>query len=285
MVLYRSLNAVGRPEIADGNLTDTIRRLAAFDLAMTPLDIRQESTRHSEALDAITKYLGIGSYLEWNEQQRRDWLSEEIASKRPLLPRVISKMTSGSLGAYVISQCQQASDILAVRLLQQDAGVQNPMRVVPLFETLADLERSSSTIEALFSIPIYRECIQGKQEIMVGYSDSAKDAGRLAASWAQYKCQVEMANIAKNNDIEVTFFHGKGGTVGRGGNPALYHAIMAHPPGTINGRFRVTEQGEMITQNFGSKAAAERTLDLMSAGVLAEKFEDHPTPAPDWEAM
>ena len=117
---------------------------------------------------------------------------------------------------------------------------------------------------------------------MVGYSDSAKDAGRLAASWAQYNCQVKMNKIAVDAGVEVTFFHGKGGTVGRGGNPALFKAIMAHPPNTINGRFRVTEQGEMITQNFGQREIAERTLDLFTAGVLTEKFSEQPEPKDDW---
>ena len=108
------------------------------------------------------------------------------------------------------------------------------------------------------SISTYVGSINGKQEVMVGYSDSAKDAGRLAACWAQYTAQEAMASIASNYGIELTFFHGKGGTVGRGGNPALYRAILSHPPNTINGRFRVTEQGEMIRQNFGTKEISER---------------------------
>ena len=172
--------------------------------------------------------------------------------------------------------------MLAVTLLQIDAGVQKPLRVVPLFETLDDLERSAATVEALFSNPVYKNHISGEQEIMVGYSDSAKDAGRLAASWAQYNCQEAMVKIAEKHDVRITFFHGKGGTVGRGGNPALYKAILAHPPHTINGRFRVTEQGEMITQNFGQKAVAERTLDIFTAGVLAERFEERPEPKQEW---
>ena len=303
LMLHRSLISSGCSEIADGQLINTIRRLAAFGLAMLPLDIRQESTRHSEALDAITNYLGLGSYLSWDESTRRDWLCKEIQSKRPLLPRsvnlnklgfspsvvdtletfaLIAKLPPGSLGAYVISQCQQASDVLAVTLLQLDAGVLEPLRVVPLFETLDDLERSAATVEALFSLSAYKHHINGKQEVMVGYSDSAKDAGRLAASWAQYKCQEEMVKIGKEHDVDLTFFHGKGGTVGRGGNPALYRAILAHPPNTINGRFRVTEQGEMITQNFGQTGVAERTLDIFTAGVLAEKFEFRAEPKQEW---
>ena len=302
-MLHSSLVSTGRPEIANGLLTDTIRRLAAFGLTMLPLDIRQESTRHSEALDAVTRYLGIGSYIEWSEEEKRDWLSAELQSKRPLLPRttplkslgfsanvvdtletfeLIATLKTGSLGAYVISQCQQASDVLAVALLQQDAGVKNQMRVVPLFETLDDLQRSADTVSALFSLPVYKKYIDGKQEIMVGYSDSAKDAGRIAASWVLYNCQEAIVKIAAENGVDITFFHGKGGTVGRGGNPALFKAIIAHPPNTINGRFRVTEQGEMITQNFGQKAVAERTLDLFTAGVLAERFHEHTVPKQDW---
>ena len=306
LMLHRSLIETGNTEIADGLLIDTIRRLAAFGLSLLPLDIRQESTRHTEALNAITNYLGIGSYNDWDEKKRRKWLEQELESKRPLLPKrcnlsslgfsptvvdtlktfeLASSLGSGSLGAYVISQCQQASDVLAVMLLQQDAGVSPSLRVVPLFETLDDLQRSADTIEALFSIPIYKERINGSQEIMVGYSDSAKDAGRLAASWAQYKSQEAMIKVAIKHNIEVTFFHGKGGTVGRGANPKLFKAILSHPPNTINGRFRVTEQGEMITQNLGQQDIAERSLDLFTAGVLSEKFEVRPEPKKEWRDM
>lgn len=305
-LLHASLVSVGMESIANGALLDTIRRVAVFGTTLTPLDLRQESTRHSEALDSITKYLGVGSYIQWDENTRRNWLLTELNSRRPLLPRgadyqalgfsptvidtlrtfdLISQLDNESLGAYVISQCQQASDVLAVVLLQQEAGVKQALRVVPLFETLDDLERSGDTVEALFSMAGYRGRIQNKQEIMVGYSDSAKDAGRLAASWAQYRAQVKMMEIAEKYQIEVTFFHGKGGTVGRGGNPALFQAILAHPPGTIHGRFRVTEQGEMITQNFGQVPVAERTLDLFTAGVLAERFIPRPAVKGDWYEM
>lgn len=191
----------------------------------------------------------------------------------------------GSLGAYVISQCQQASDILAVLLLQQDAGVMPELRVVPLFETLDDLQRSHNVVDALFSMSEYTDRINGKQEIMVGYSDSAKDAGRLAAAWAQYIAQEKMVTVAGKKGIKLTFFHGKGGTVGRGGNPAVYRAILAHPPKTINSRFRVTEQGEMITQNFGQVQIAERTLDIFTAGVLSDFFTPRPDPKPEWRKV
>jgi phosphoenolpyruvate carboxylase len=304
LLIHESLDTTGLHAVADGELTDVIRRVAAFGVALMPLDIRQESGRHTEALDAITRYLGIGSYAQWDEMTRRNWLQNELASRRPLMPRgidfkkigfsstvidtlrtfeVAASIQEESLGAYVISQCQQASDVLAVALLQQDAGLNPPMRVVPLFETLDDLQRAPATVDALFSFPAYKGRINNKQEIMVGYSDSAKDAGRIAASWEQYNSQMAMSEIALKHGIEVTFFHGKGGTVGRGGNPALYKAILAHPPGTINGRFRVTEQGEMITQNLGQISVAERTLDLMTAGVLSERFIPRPAVKAEWK--
>lgn len=194
----------------------------------------------------------------------------------------------GSFGAYVISQATCASDVMAVMLLQKQFGLTTDngkmLRVVPLFETLTDLNNASDVCETLFTLPGYLEAIKGKQEIMVGYSDSAKDAGRLAACWAQYESQEKMVKVALKYGVELTFFHGKGGTVGRGGNPALYRAVLAHPPQTINGKFRVTEQGEMITQNFGSEGIAERTLDIYTAAVLAEKFVTHVDPKPHWRA-
>lgn len=263
MMMHRSLMETGMGSAASGTLADTIRRVAAFGLALMPLDIRQESTRHTEALTAITSFLGLGNYDDWSETERIAWLSTELTSNRPLLPRgrslsslgfsmtvldtlrtfeLAASLEQGSLGAYVISQCQRASDVMAVLLLQQDAGVTPCLRVVPLFETLDDLNNSPGAVETLFTTEAYTRRIHGKQEIMVGYSDSAKDAGRLAASWAQYNAQKVMAACAVRHGIEVTFFHGKGGTVGRGGNPAVYDAILAHPPQTINGRFRVTEQ-------------------------------------------
>mmetsp|Transcript_9814 Transcript_9814/g.9911 ORF Transcript_9814/g.9911 Transcript_9814/m.9911 type:complete len:939 (+) Transcript_9814:116-2932(+) len=303
LAIHKSLVKTGQAEVADGELADTIRCIAGFGMCLLPLDIRQESGRHAEALDAITRHLGIGSYLHWDEATRRNWLQSELSSKRPLLPRhkdirnfgfsdtvtdtlttfeLISALDEESLGAYVISQCQQTSDILAVMLLQQDAGVSPLIPVVPLFETLDDLERSASTVNSLFEMSAYKGRINGKQQIMVGYSDSAKDAGRIAAYWAQHHAQVDMIKVAEKHGIEVTFFHGKGGTVGRGGNPAVYDAILAHPPHTVNGRFRVTEQGEMITRNFGKVAVAERSLDLFTAGVLAETFALRPEVQPGW---
>ncbi|KAL7541326.1 hypothetical protein ACHAXR_010813 [Thalassiosira sp. AJA248-18] len=310
LTVHQSLTDTGNAVVANGRLADVIRKVSAFGLTFVPLDVRQESDRHSEALDCITKYLGLGSYLQWDEGARVNWITQQLQSKRPLLRagtwneegkeemftatakdtletfEMISEQHEASLGAYVISQCTSASDILAVLLLQRDAGVKKPLRVVPLFETLDDLNGAADTMEQLFSIPSYIGSLEGrKQEVMIGYSDSAKDAGRLAASWAQYETQVELSEVAKKHSVDMTYFHGKGGTVGRGGNPNTFDAIVSHAPGTINGQFRVTEQGEMINQNFGYSDRAERTLDLYTAAVLAEQHADRPLPTKKWKDM
>lgn len=307
MLIYQSLCSTGNEITADGTLTDIIRSASAFGLTLVPLDIRQESDRHMEALDCITRYLGLGRYADWDEETKINWLVQQLGSNRPLIrpgdwdlhPEiftptavdtlgtfgVIAEQYEGSLGAYVISQATSASDVLAVYVLQKDAGVKKPLRVVPLFETLDDLKGATATMKKLFSLPTYMGIIAGRQEIMIGYSDSAKDAGRLAASWAQYETQEMLAGLAKAYGVDVTFFHGKGGTVGRGGNPATFKAILAHAPDTISGRFRVTEQGEMINQNFGHGDRAERTMDIYTAAVLAEKLTERPKPSDEWRAM
>ena len=309
LTVHQSLCDTGNAVVANGRLADVIRKVAAFGLTLVPLDIRQESDRHSEALDCITKYLGLGSYLQWDEGARVNWITQQLQSKRPLLRsggtwnepgseefftatakdtletfEMIAEQHEASLGAYVISQCTSASDILAVLLLQRDAGVQRPLRVVPLFETLDDLQGAAATMDKLLSIPSYIGSLEGrKQEVMIGYSDSAKDAGRLAASWAQYETQVQLSEVAKKHSVDFVYFHGKGGTVGRGGNPNTFNAIVSHAPGTINGQFRVTEQGEMINQNFGYSDRAERTLDIYTAAVLAEQHTHRPLPTKEWK--
>eukprot|EP00522_Entomoneis_paludosa_P011504 CAMPEP_0172453300 /NCGR_PEP_ID=MMETSP1065-20121228/10686_1 /TAXON_ID=265537 /ORGANISM="Amphiprora paludosa, Strain CCMP125" /LENGTH=1005 /DNA_ID=CAMNT_0013205479 /DNA_START=39 /DNA_END=3056 /DNA_ORIENTATION=+ len=303
--IYRSLEELHDGFAAEGKLTDMMRNLSAFGLTLIPLDVRQESDKHEEAVDSITRYLGLGSYSQWDEQTKLNWLTTQIASKRPLIRpgvwhenpeyfsptavdtleifQMIAEQHEDSLGAYVISQATSASDVLNVLLLQLDAGVKKPLRVAPLFETLGDLEGATDTMKTLFSLPAYMGIINGKQEVMIGYSDSAKDAGRLAASNAQIDTQSKLAKLAKEHSVDMTFFHGKGGTVGRGGNPQTFLAIMSHAPDTINGHFRVTEQGEMINQNFGFSDRAERTMDIYTAAVLSEKISKRQEPAESWK--
>ena len=168
----------------------------------------------------------------------------------------ISKEPEQCMGAYVISMTSKASDILSVYLLQLQADTKTLLRVVPLFETLDDLKNAKGVMQNLFKLPWYRKMINSKQEVMIGYSDSSKEAGKLSASWHQYKLQEELRNLAKKHKITLVFFHGRGGSAGRGGGP-IQATLKSQPSGTVNGQIRITDQGEGIQQKYGYKLLAE----------------------------
>ncbi|KAL3677299.1 hypothetical protein R1sor_027247 [Riccia sorocarpa] len=297
---YRSLCETGDQNIADGSLLDFMRQVSCFGLSLVKLDIRQESERHTDVLDAITNHLGIGSYKSWPEEKRQDWLLAELRGRRPLfgsdLPtteeirdvldtfRVIAELPYDSFGAYVISMATSPSDVLAVELLQRECRVTRPLRVVPLFERLDDLDAAPAALSRLFSIDWYLNRINGKQEVMIGYSDSGKDAGRLAAAWSMFKCQEDLVKIAKEYGIKLTIFHGRGGTVGRGGGPT-HLAILSQPPDTIHGSLRVTVQGEVIEQSFGEEHLCFRTLQRFTAATLEHGMHPPISPKPEWREL
>lgn len=297
---YRSLTSCGMQSIADGELLDTIRRLNCFGIALVRLDIRQEAGRHAEAIDAITRQLGIGSYLQWSEETKQEFLLIELQSPRPLIPldfsaspevdeliatfRMLARQTHSALGAYVCSMASQPSDILSIMLLQKEVGMHKFMRVVPLFETLNDLNGAPECMSRLLQIEWYRKAIGNRQEVMIGYSDSAKDAGFLAASWALYQAQEKLAAVCREHGIELTFFHGRGGSISRGGAPANA-AILSQPPNTIGDTLRVTEQGEMIQFKFGLEGIALRTLELYASALVEAKLQPSPTPNPQWRVL
>jgi len=297
---YQSLHECGMGVIADGPLLDCLRRAVTFGLFLVRLDVRQDSSRHSAAMTEITDYLGLGRYEEWDEDARISFLMKELANRRPLLPsyfkpsadtaevlntcKEVAAAPAASLGSYVISMAGAASDVLAVQLLLKESGVQRPMRVVPLFETLADLDNAGPVIEQLLLLPGYRARLQGPQEVMIGYSDSAKDAGTTAAAWAQYRAQERLVDICREQQVELLLFHGRGGTVGRGGGPA-HAAILSQPPGSVAGRFRTTEQGEMIRFKFGLPDIAEQNLNLYLAAVLEATLLPPPPPEPAWRHL
>ncbi|KAL0320611.1 UNVERIFIED_CONTAM: Phosphoenolpyruvate carboxylase [Sesamum radiatum] len=286
--------------IADGSLLDFLRQVSTFGLSLVRLDIRQESDRHTDVLDAITKHLDMGSYRDWSEEQRQEWLLSELRGKRPLfgpdLPKteeiadvlntfhVLAELPSDCFGAYIISMATAPSDVLAVELLQRECHVKQPLRVVPLFEKLADLEAAPAALTRLFSIDWYKRRINGKQEVMIGYSDSGKDAGRLSAAWQLYKAQEELINVAKEHGVKLTMFHGRGGTVGRGGGPT-HLAILSQPPDTIHGSLRVTVQGEVIEQSFGEEHLCFRTLQRFTAATLEHGMHPPVSPKPEWRAL
>ncbi|MDZ4296973.1 MAG: phosphoenolpyruvate carboxylase [Moraxellaceae bacterium] len=307
ILCYDDLVDVGLSRLAEGRLVDIIRRLHCFGLPLLRLDIRQESTRHAETMAAITQYLGLGDYMAWDEQQRQQFLLTELANPRPLLPshiwqhtqsplfnaevmevlatfKMLAEQPSEALGAYVISMAHQASDVLLVKLFMHKAEMPNPMRVVPLFETFDDLANAPECLQALLSLPIYRELINGHQEVMIGYSDSTKDAGLLAAAWAQYQAQEGLANVAAEHDVRLVLFHGRGGTVSRGGAPTR-QALRSQPPGTVNGALRVTEQGEMIRMKFGMPAVAIGNLAQYLIATLEATLLPPPIAEPAWRDM
>ena len=297
---YQSLHECGMGVIADGPLLDCLRRAVTFGLFLVRLDVRQDSSRHTSAMTEITDYLGLGRYEDWSEEDRITFLMRELSSRRPLLPgyfkpsadtaevlatcREIAGAPAASLGSYVISMAGAASDVLAVQLLLKESGVLRPMRVVPLFETLADLDNAGPVMEKLLHMPGYRSRLQGPQEVMIGYSDSAKDAGTTAAAWAQYRAQERLVDICREQQVELLLFHGRGGTVGRGGGPA-HAAILSQPPGSVAGRFRTTEQGEMIRFKFGLPDIAEQNLNLYLAAVLEATLLPPPPPQPAWRHL
>jgi phosphoenolpyruvate carboxylase len=304
---HDSLIDTGNTIVAEGRLTDVIRRLSVFGVVLARLDIRQESDRHTGALDAITTAIRAGSYAEWDEARRLEFLERELESPRPLIPpdlqrspavadvldtfSAIAEIHPESLGAYVITMAHAASDVLAVQLLQREAprlrqgfggqGPSQPLRVVPLFETAGDLRRAPEVLDRLFSVPGYRSRIDDRQEVMVGYSDSAKEIGRLGAAWELHTAQEAILSTCQRHGVAVTLFHGRGGSVGRGGGPT-YLAIQSQPPGSVNGTLRVTEQGEMIQALFGLPDIAVRTMEVYTTGTLDTWLTPGMPPRPEW---
>ncbi|WPC34831.1 phosphoenolpyruvate carboxylase [Acinetobacter sp. YWS30-1] len=307
LTCYRSLMACNLAELANSSLLDLIYRVNCFGIELLKLDIRQESGRHRQAISAITEYLGLGNFETWTEQARQNFLLQELQSKRPLLPkhlnepagsliehpdvrevfttmRTLAEQPSESLGAYIISMAEYPSDVLAVLLLQKEAGIKKPLRVVPLFETLKDLDGAADTMSTLFNMHWYKQHIQGKHEVMIGYSDSAKDAGFMSANWAQYRAQEELTAVAKQHGIQLTLFHGRGGSISRGGAPTQ-QALFSQPPGSISGAIRVTEQGEMIRFKFGLEEIALQNLEIYTAATLEATLLPPPEPKSEWRDL
>ena len=198
--------------------------------------------------------------------------------------QMIAKLPQECLGAYIISMASNVSDILAVMFLQKEAGIKTYLRVVPLFETLSDLQNAHQVIKSLYNISWYLKKFKHHQEVMIGYSDSSKDAGKLAASWAQYEAQENLQSVSDKHKVKLTLFHGRGGSVGRGGGP-IYEALLSQPPGTVNGRTKVTEQGEIIQQKFGTESLAEYTLGTYIGSVLAATLSPPMKPKENWRKL
>ncbi len=299
-VCYQSLIDCGMGIIAEGLLKETLIRISTFGVTLVDLDIRQNAEKHTNLLAALTEYLEIGNYQDWPETVRQDFLIAELESKRPLIPdewipdpetqetldtfELIASSQAEGVSSYIISMAKNPSDVLAVVLLLRKCGLTKQLPIVPLFETLEDLENSAWTLERLLRIPWYTNYISGYQQVMIGYSDSAKDAGQMAAAWAQYRAQEDLVTVSEKYNVKLTLFHGRGGTVGRGGAPAR-EAILSQPPGSVKGSMRVTEQGEVIRFKYGSAALALNSLDLTLSATIEATLLPPPQPRDNWRLL
>jgi phosphoenolpyruvate carboxylase len=313
-LIHDSLMANGGELVADGLLRDVIAKVAIFRLHTATLDLRQHSSRHREALDELLRAAGVcEGYADLDEAAKVALLAKEIAGSRPLATArlggygeetaetirtfrtaaaLLEQLDAEVIETYVISTTTSVSDILAVLLLCREAGLYKPgawsrLNVVPLFETGDDLTNAPGLMAELLGLPAYREHLRLRgdvQEVMLGYSDSNKEGGFVAANWALYKAQMELSALADEHGLRLRLFHGRGGAVGRGGGPAG-QAILSQPPGTLRGQIKMTDQGEMISDRYLDPLTASRHLEQVVNAVLRAGFpEVLRQPRPEWLA-
>ena len=296
--------------IADGELRDLIRQVEVFGFHFARLDVREHAARHGATLAEVFSALGVHeAYDGLPASDRVALLAREIAERRPLIPAdlggfsgetrqvvetfrtIYSLLTgdhAGAMQAYVISGTTGPSDLLEVLLLMKESrlaragGTDAMLRVVPLFEAGETLEAAAETMRAVLDIPVYRAALSAvgdEQEIMLGYSDSNKDVGYVASGWATHRAQVELAALMREYGLKWTFFHGRGGAVGRGGGPSNV-AILGQPKGTVGGRLKMTEQGEVISAKYSVPEIALRELELVGSAVLMSTLDRDAGPSP-----
>jgi phosphoenolpyruvate carboxylase len=281
------------------NLLQPVRRqLEIFDLYAARLDIRQDSSQINQALGETLRALKIHSFYEELPVEERarvlcDLLEQPTPQLSPqpgvtpetsetwalfrLIARAQAVYGPDLLGPFIISMTRGAADLLGVLLLARWANCADGLSIAPLFETMADLKAAPQILESLFDLPAYRDHLascRDHQVVMIGYSDSNKDGGYLAANWALYRSQEEIARVCQERQVEFTLFHGRGGTTARGGGPAN-RAILAQPPGTIEGHFRLTEQGEIIASRYANPHLARRHLGQIANAVLLASSPHH----------
>jgi phosphoenolpyruvate carboxylase len=295
-MLHRSLHSNGSALIARGRLRALRRAVSVFGFHLASLDLRQNSERHEQTLSELIETATGENYAAMDEKQRQAFLVKELGNARPLLSpfATYSDETQGeldifrdaaaihrSLGRlaipnYVISHTETVSDILEVALLLKEAGLVRPregaldLNIVPLFETIEDLRNCGRIMEELFAIPQYMRFLESRgrvQEIMLGYSDSNKDGGFLTSGWELYKSEIALIECCRRHGVALRLFHGRGGTVGRGGGPS-YQAILAQPEGAVQAGIRVTEQGEVIAGKFSNPDMGRHNLEVLAAATL-----------------
>ena len=304
-VVDQSLRANGSAVLADDRLCRLRESVRVFGFHLSGLDMRQNSDVHEEVIAELFAWAGVhDDYVSLSEPERVELLAAELGTRRPLVrPEAdLSELARKELGIvmaasravhvfgpqavpnYIISMCQSVSDMLEPAILLKEAGLLDAsgdqpyaaVGIVPLFETIDDLQRGSSILEAALDLPLYRALVTARgdsQEVMLGYSDSNKDGGYLAANWALYRAELDLVESARKTGIRLRLFHGRGGTVGRGGGPS-YDAILAQPPGAVRGSLRLTEQGEVIAAKYAEPQIARRNLETLLAATLEATLLD-----------
>ena len=312
-------NSLVSTELSCEQLDTLLHQVHIFGFSLASLDIRQESTRHSDAIDEISRYLQLPKpYGDMEEAERVSWLLNELATRRPLVPAAVewSDATAETIAVfqmlqrlqaefgqricntYVISMSHTASDLLEVMLLAKEAGLVDPqgghasLLVVPLFETVEDLQRAPGVMENLLNTELYRNLLPltgadqlPLQELMLGYSDSNKDSGFLSSNWEIHQAQMALQDLGSRHGVALRLFHGRGGSVGRGGGPA-YQAILAQPSGTLQGRIKITEQGEVLASKYSLPELALYNLETLTTAVVQNSLVTNQLDAtPSWNQL
>ena len=301
-----SLRRGGDGTIADDGLANLRDSVAVFGFHLSGLDMRQNSDVHETVVAELLAWAGVhADYPSLSEAERVELLSAELSTRRPLTTAnakfseltakelailqagadAVRTLGAGAVPNYIISMCTSVSDMLEAAVLLKEVGLLDPgsgeapscpVGIVPLFETIEDLQQGAATLEATLEVPIYRALVTSRgdsQEVMLGYSDSNKDGGYLAANWALYRAELDLVDAARKTGIRLRLFHGRGGTVGRGGGPS-YEAILAQPPGAVAGSLRITEQGEVIAAKYAEPRLAQRNLETLLAATLEATLLD-----------
>jgi phosphoenolpyruvate carboxylase len=310
-VIDASLHSHGAGALADDRLLRLRDAVEVFGFHLCGLDMRQNSAVHEQVIGELLAWAGVcGDYAALDESARIELLAGELTMRRPLVrpDAELSDTARGELDVllaaaeqvrllgprtipnYVISMCESVSDVLEVAVLLKEvglldpgalsgddgAGPASPVGISPLFETIDDLRNAGKTLTAVLDQPVYRALVASRgdmQEVMLGYSDSNKDGGYLAANWALYRAELDLVEVARREGIRLRLFHGRGGTVGRGGGPS-YEAIRAQPPGAVAGALRITEQGEVIAAKYAEPDRARRNLEALVAATLEATLLD-----------
>jgi phosphoenolpyruvate carboxylase len=304
-IIHHALTSQGLALLAGGRLRHLRRSVEVFGFHLTSLDLRQHSLVHEKAItDIVARAFGRDHYGSLAEDQRQHLLLRELSTVRPLVSphvryaeetaellrtlqvaaRIHRRLGQAALPNYVISTSSSPSDVLEVAVLLKEAGLLDPgpapalsMNVVPLFETIEDLRGCAEVMDRLFSFPLWKRLLASRdntQEVMLGYSDSNKDGGFLTSSWELYKAELSLVSVFAKHEVGIRLFHGRGGTVGRGGGPS-YHAILAQPPGSVHGQLRLTEQGEVISSKYGDPVVGRRNLETLVAATMEASLLTH----------